>query len=274
MQPEVPTGDFLLGRDYEQLVRRQLRRQPCRARSSTTRPTARSGSCARTSRRFEDLLRDWGQPRHRRTPSSSRPSSWAAGATARRSSLVPDTVEAQPVGAGGALNEFDYAPGEDTLRFYDDARRAALPVGAHVRRLNPRGSRVMGKPHSRRLVRRSMPYGPELPPARTRRRRRPRPRRLLPLRRPRDAVRVHPVASGSTRTSSTHGLRGTREPIGGSQPDGGGTFTIPRTERRSRPSLSGLPNSRPHARQRLLPAAGHRRPALPRLAARPKAVNG
>ena len=37
------------------------------------------------------------------------------------------------------------------------------PFGAHVRRLNPRGAGVMGTPHSRRIVRRNMPYGPELP---------------------------------------------------------------------------------------------------------------
>jgi deferrochelatase/peroxidase EfeB len=56
-----------------------------------------------------------------------------------------------------ALNKFDYV-GEDASR---------CPYGAHVRRSNPRGGQIVQRVanHSRRLVRRGMPYGPEYDPA-------------------------------------------------------------------------------------------------------------
>jgi deferrochelatase/peroxidase EfeB len=53
------------------------------------------------------------------------------------------------------LNDFDYS-GE-----------TACPYGAHTRRSNPRGATIVqrGANHSRRLVRRGMPYGPAYDPA-------------------------------------------------------------------------------------------------------------
>ena len=99
----------------------------------------------------------------------------------------------------------------------------------------------MGKPHSRRLVRRSMPYGPELAAGGPRRRRRSRP--------------VGYFLCGDLETQfefiqrvwvnkdfADAGLRGTREPIMGGQPDGGGTFTIRTANGSRRPiMLHGLP---------------------------------
>ena len=53
------------------------------------------------------------------------------------------------------LNDFDYS-GD-----------SACPYGAHTRRSNPRGATIVqrGANHSRRLVRRGMPYGPAYDPA-------------------------------------------------------------------------------------------------------------
>ncbi len=55
----------------------------------------------------------------------------------------------------GAMNDFDYRSD------------AACPYGAHTRRCNPRGATIVqrGANHSRRLVRRGMPYGPAYDPA-------------------------------------------------------------------------------------------------------------
>ena len=220
---------------------------------------------------FEQLLRDWGQA------ASADPEVIAAKLMGRWRNgaplvLAPDLSNPNPSLPEDALNAFDYAPGEDHPAFYDDARGLRCPVGAHVRRLNPRGSRVMGKSYSRRLVRRNMPYGPELPPGE-----------------PDDGVDrglVGYFLCGDLETQwefiqttwvnqdlSTHGIRGTREPIGGTQPEGGGTFTIPRTDAPGPIVLRGLPEPGPHPRKRLLPAAGDRRPTLPRVAARPERGN-
>ena len=60
-------------------------------------------------------------------------------------------------------NSFDYvktdnfAPSED----YDDSRGYLCPIGSHIRRMNPRHSRVAGNSGlSHRIVRRGLPYGP------------------------------------------------------------------------------------------------------------------
>ena len=57
-----------------------------------------------------------------------------------------------------ALNDFDYA---------GDERGERCPIGAHVRRMHPRDSRVAGNGGSKhRIVRRGLTYGPPYDPAR------------------------------------------------------------------------------------------------------------
>lgn len=56
-------------------------------------------------------------------------------------------------------NDFDFAPGAADAVDFDDVDGVRCPIGAHIRRMNPRSSRVAGMPHSRRLIRRGMPYG-------------------------------------------------------------------------------------------------------------------
>ena len=66
--------------------------------------------------------------------------------------------EADKVLAGGEeLNDFDFS---------DDQDGATCPVGAHIRRANPRRSHLVQRPanRSRRLVRRGIPFGPWLEP--------------------------------------------------------------------------------------------------------------
>lgn len=58
------------------------------------------------------------------------------------------------------LNRFDYAPSAAHPAYFDDDRGLRCPLGSHVRRMNPRSALVMGKPHTRRIIRRNLPYGP------------------------------------------------------------------------------------------------------------------
>lgn len=63
------------------------------------------------------------------------------------------------VAAGGAdadRNDFDYAPSYEYPGTPEDHAGSRCPVGAHVRRTNPRSARIAGARHSRRLIRRGM----------------------------------------------------------------------------------------------------------------------
>ena len=55
------------------------------------------------------------------------------------------------------LNLFDYAPSWEFPDVENDHEGLHCPVGAHIRRANPRTARVAGQRHSRRLLRRGMP---------------------------------------------------------------------------------------------------------------------
>ena len=70
--------------------------------------------------------------------------------------LSPDTdTPAEPI-ALEKMNDFDYV---------DDPRGERSPIGAHIRRVNPRGARIAGGGGDlHRLVRRGMPYGPAYDP--------------------------------------------------------------------------------------------------------------
>ena len=65
---------------------------------------------------------------------------------------------------GDDLNDFDYP--DETVDF-DDFDGTMCPVGAHIRRGNPRGSRIVQRSanHTRPIVRRGVPYGPAFDPA-------------------------------------------------------------------------------------------------------------
>lgn len=69
-----------------------------------------------------------------------------------------------PEASAPLRNSFDYAPSHANPVTADDAFGLRCPVGAHVRRMNPRSATVAGKPYSRRLLRRGMPYGPAYVP--------------------------------------------------------------------------------------------------------------
>jgi deferrochelatase/peroxidase EfeB len=82
--------------------------------------------------------------------------------------LSPDT-DSPPDGiAPEQMNNFEYVNADGS----GDPRGLRCPVGAHMRRINPRGQPVTGQGHpggsnnTHRLIRRGMPYGPVYDPAR------------------------------------------------------------------------------------------------------------
>lgn len=135
-------------------------------------------------------------------------------------------------------NDYDYASTPDHPTYFDDTNGVRCPVGAHMRRLNPRSGLVMGLPHNHRIIRRGMPYGPPVSDT------------------PDDVERGligHFICGDleaqfefimrvwANQDISAAGLRGTRDPILGAQPDCGGKFTIRTTDRRDPVVLNDLP---------------------------------
>ena len=66
------------------------------------------------------------------------------------------------------LNHFDYVKPAEETTYNDDHEGLVCPIGAHIRRANPRGARIVQRSanYTRRLVRRGIPYGDEFDPAR------------------------------------------------------------------------------------------------------------
>jgi Dyp-type peroxidase family len=81
--------------------------------------------------------------------------------------LSPDTDSPAGGITPGQLNDYDYVDADGT----GDPRGVRCPIGAHMRRINPRGQPVagQGRPggsnNTHRLIRRGMPYGPLYDPA-------------------------------------------------------------------------------------------------------------
>jgi deferrochelatase/peroxidase EfeB len=78
--------------------------------------------------------------------------------------LSPDSDTAPP---GMSMNDFGYVEADGS----GDTHGLRCPVGAHIRRVNPRGQPVIGQGNpggsnnTHRLIRRGMPYGPLYDPA-------------------------------------------------------------------------------------------------------------
>ncbi len=151
--------------------------------------------------------------------------------------LAPGNQMPAKAPADSHINHFDYAPTPQHPTFLDDGEGRRCPIGSHIRRLNPRSALVMGKPHTRRLIRRAMPYGKAWTPGQAD-----------------DGVERGLIGyfvcgdvesqfefllqTWGNRDFATHGLRGTREPILGPQPPEGGRFVI-RTDNTLDPIVLG-----------------------------------
>jgi Dyp-type peroxidase family len=88
---------------------------------------------------------------------------WRNGAPLTK---YPDAPPADDFLAAETINNYDYAPSPEHPEVYDDARGYRCPIGSHMRRNNPRSSRIAGGTGvSHRIVRRGLPYGPPFDPA-------------------------------------------------------------------------------------------------------------
>lgn len=78
--------------------------------------------------------------------------------------LSPDTATPSPPIPQEGLNDYNYVPAGDPAG--GDFLGYGCPVGAHMRRANPRNEQVAGAGGSlHRIVRRAMPYGPPYDPS-------------------------------------------------------------------------------------------------------------
>ena len=81
--------------------------------------------------------------------------------------LSPDTDSPAQGIRPDQLNDFEYVAADGS----GDPKGIACPVGAHIRRVNPRGQPVLGQGqpggsnNSHRLIRRGLPYGPTYDPS-------------------------------------------------------------------------------------------------------------
>lgn len=227
MQPQAPVGDFLLGAGYSNTYGgNSLGDLPSDLCSNATFSVIRVIS--QDVQVFEAAL----------AAAASRHGMTREFVAAR---LMGRTFEGAPLSlpSGGAGdNEFDFAPTTEFPGVFDDGDGLRCPVGAHLRRMNPRGARVAGRAHSRRLIRRGMPYGPLFDPAHPD----ARPRGLFGVFICADIERQFEfiVQQWANRGLAARGLRGTRDPIIGNHATGGGQFII-RTRDARDPIVLDLP---------------------------------
>ena len=240
MQPEMPTGDLLLGCDYEQLVRRQLRRQPAAALADNATYGAFRILRQDVAARSRTSCASGGQPR------GADPELIAAKLMGRWRNgvplvLSPHTVEPEPAVPRDKLNEFDYVARRGHPALLRRRARAALPV---------RRPRAAAQPA--RVARHGQAAQPAARPAEHALRPRAR-RRATPTTASTAASSATSSAATSRRSSSSSSACGSTRtspptacaaPASRSwarSPTAAGRSRASRRPRAGRPSLSGLP---------------------------------
>ena len=229
LQPDARTGDFLLGRGFRNSFQgNYLGAIPASLGDNGTYMAFRI--LRQDVRAFEDFIRRAG------ARFDMEPELVAAKMVGRWRNGVPLSVSPNDDLAATTddqlnafdLNAFDHGATTDHPTNFDDSDGVRCPFGAHIRRMNPRGGPVIGIQHNRRIIRRGVPYGPLLTYD---------PadgddgveRGLL------GAFICGDIAAQfeflqkvwSNMDISAPMLRGSRDPLVGWQPDGGGRFSIP-----------------------------------------------
>lgn len=222
MQPAAGAGEFLLGRDFvNQYGGNFIGDLPSALCDNATYGVLRI--LEQDVDAFENLIQSAGKM-HNMDPelvAAKLMGRWRGGAPLTLAPEAPPEPAMPPHG----LNDFDFAPTAAHPTYYDDAEGLRCPVGAHIRRLNPRGGLATGKPYSRRIIRRGIPYGPAFDPAH-----------------PRDGIErglMGLFLCGDLEMQfeflqrvwanldiQTRGLQDARDPILGAQPPEGGRFVI------------------------------------------------
>ncbi len=152
--------------------------------------------------------------------------------------VSPATAQA-PI-AEAALNDFDFAPTPQNPTTYDDDVGLRCPVGAHIRRMNPRGATMTGMQHNHRIIRRGVPYGKQYDPANPNDGEQ---RGLLGVFLCGDLKNHFEflMISWANMDLSLPGIRGSRDPIIGWQPSIGGKFKLPTGDDRGACAIADLP---------------------------------
>jgi deferrochelatase/peroxidase EfeB len=236
MQPSAPAGDFLLGAGHvNSYGGNHIGAIPARLGDNATYAAFRvlEQDCAG----FEAMLDTWSARYSvdREWLAAKLMGRWRSGPSMMTHPDAPD-----PPPPEEALNRFDYAPSDEAPMYMDDPYGMRCPVGSHVRRLNPRSSPAMGVRGTRRVMRRGMPYGPPYDPGQ-----------------PADGIERGLIGLficadlelqyefvlrvWANQDLGAPGLRGTREPFLGAQPESGGVFRVPLPGRSEPLLLTGLP---------------------------------
>lgn len=153
VQPEARAGEFLLGRGYIGIYGGcSLGTMPEALCTNASFAVVRM--LAQDVKAFDDLL-------VKGADACKKSKEWvAAKLMGRYRDGRPLTQPADGPEPSADHNTFDYAPSGRFPAVENDHRGLVCPAGAHIRRMNPRHARVSGEPHSHRVLRRGMPYGP------------------------------------------------------------------------------------------------------------------
>ena len=230
MQPESSTGEFLLGKDY-------LNQFSGNFADDLPRQIVDNGTYGafrilkQEVFEFEEFIRSSGEKYHMcpELVAAKMVGRWRSGTPLVKAPLTDRSL------ADEELNNFDYAPTVEHSEYFDDADGFRCPVGSHMRRMNPRSALVMGKPHTRRIIRRNFPYGPPIsadsPPDDIE-------RGLIGFFICGDLEMQFEFLQKvwANMDIATAGIRGTKDPITGAQPEHGGQFVI-RTQDRNDPVI-------------------------------------
>ncbi len=236
MQPECSPGEFLLGRGYvNQYNGNFIGDLPPALCDNATYGAFRV--LKQDVVAFESLIERSGE-RFRMDPemvAAKLMGRWRDGTPL---TLAPD-APADHVNSAH-IDRFDYAPSKEHNTFFDDAEGQRCPVGAHARRMNPRSARVMGKPYSRRIIRRAIAYGAAYDPATGDD---GVERGLVGFFICGDLSMQYEFLLGTWANMdlSAVGMRGTRDPILGANPASGGQFVIRTPDSRDPVVISDVP---------------------------------
>ncbi|MEP6692176.1 MAG: hypothetical protein ABJD07_13535 [Gemmatimonadaceae bacterium] len=239
MQPAALAGDFLLGKHYlNQYDGNFLGEVPNELGDNATYAALRI--IKQEVRAFETFITVAGK-RHNLNPelvAAKLMGRWRNGMPLTLSPREPEP-HSRPIGPN-QIDCFDFGPSDEHPTYFDDGDGKRCPVGAHIRRLNPRSGMSMGKPHSRRIIRRGIPYGPEFDASK-----------------PDDGIErglfgfficgdlgmqfefIH--GTWANCDLSAAGIRGTRDAILGAQGDDGGQFVLRTNDARDPIVFDNLP---------------------------------
>lgn len=160
MQPRAGIGEFLLGENYPNVFGGKDSLGGLSPQLAQNATFAGMRILQQDAAGFETLLNEASASQRvdREWVAAKLMGRWRDGTPLEQSPDRPIPERMNP--SSPPRNGFDYSPSTEHPTNVDDSSGLRCPVGAHIRRMNPRSATVAGRAHSRRLLRRGMPYGP------------------------------------------------------------------------------------------------------------------